>query len=81
MPICTVPSIKSADGNIYKAYGGLRLKKFLDAFQKTDSRAILFRTPSACAIIALPAPRQPGPNNRCPCGSGRKFKRCHGLPS
>jgi hypothetical protein len=36
MPICSIPSIKSADGNIYKAYGGLRLKKFIDAFQKTD---------------------------------------------
>ena len=35
MPICSIPSIQSADGNIYKAYGGLRLKKFLDAFQKT----------------------------------------------
>jgi hypothetical protein len=30
---------------------------------------------------ALPAPRQTGPNDRCPCGSGKKFKRCHGLPS
>jgi hypothetical protein len=36
MPICTVPSVRSADGNIYKAYGGLRLKKFLDAFQNND---------------------------------------------
>jgi hypothetical protein len=38
MPICwrTDPASKSADGNTYKAYGGLRLKKFLDAFQKTD---------------------------------------------
>ena len=35
MPICTVPTITGADGNIYKAYGGLRLKKFIDAFQKT----------------------------------------------
>ena len=32
MPICTVPAQKSADGNIYKAYGGLRLKKFIDAY-------------------------------------------------
>ena len=23
-------------------------------------------------------PRKPGRNDRCPCGSGRKFKRCHG---
>ena len=32
MPICRVDSIRSADGNIYKAYGGLRLKRFIDAF-------------------------------------------------
>jgi hypothetical protein len=32
MPICSDPNQKSADGNIYKAYGGLRLKKFVDAF-------------------------------------------------
>ncbi|HJX66889.1 MAG TPA: hypothetical protein VJ860_23405 [Polyangia bacterium] len=32
MPICAIPSQKSADGNIYKAYGGLRLKQFIDAF-------------------------------------------------
>jgi hypothetical protein len=32
MPICSVPSITAADGNVYKAYGGLRLKKFIDAF-------------------------------------------------
>jgi hypothetical protein len=32
MPICTIPTQKAADGNIYKAYGALRLKKFIDAF-------------------------------------------------
>lgn len=32
MPICTLPDQKSADGNIYKAYAGLRLKKFIDGF-------------------------------------------------
>jgi hypothetical protein len=36
MPICSVADRKSADGNIYKAYGGLRLKKFLDAFKKPN---------------------------------------------
>jgi len=36
---------------------------------------------AAKAGVALPAPRQPKPNDHCPCGSGRKFKRCHGLPS
>jgi hypothetical protein len=31
MPICQDPNQQAADGNIYKAYGGLRLKKFIDA--------------------------------------------------
>jgi hypothetical protein len=32
IPICSIPTLKSADGNVYKAYGGLRLKKFIDGF-------------------------------------------------
>jgi uncharacterized protein YecA (UPF0149 family) len=24
---------------------------------------------------------RPGRNERCPCGSGMKFKRCHGSPT
>jgi hypothetical protein len=32
MPICSDPAQTSNDGNIYKAYGGLRLKQFIDAF-------------------------------------------------
>jgi hypothetical protein len=36
LPICKVASQKSADGNIYKAYGGFRLKKFIDTFNKTN---------------------------------------------
>jgi hypothetical protein len=42
MPICSIPSQNSADGNIYKAYGGLRLKEFVDSFQRTgeDGRVI-----------------------------------------
>ena len=37
---------------------------------------------------AIRDPRQPihkiavpGRNDLCPCGSGKKFKRCHGAPS
>jgi hypothetical protein len=33
------------------------------------------------AGVLLPAPSPTGPNDRCPCGSGKKYKRCHGLPS
>ncbi len=38
MPICTIPSMRSADGNIYKAYGGFRLKKFIDSFGNNGQR-------------------------------------------
>jgi hypothetical protein len=47
MPICQIPSITTLpagpDANIYKVYGGLRLKKFLDAFQKTDQAGNLIQ--------------------------------------
>lgn len=26
------------------------------------------------------APRRPQRNHPCPCGSGKKFKKCHGRP-
>jgi len=29
---------------------------------------------------ATPRPRAPGRNDPCPCGSGKKFKHCHGRP-
>jgi len=32
LPICQVPAVHSADGNIYKAYGALRHKEFINAF-------------------------------------------------
>jgi hypothetical protein len=40
MPICTIPTQTSADGNIYKAYGGLRLQKFVDAFKRNDPKGV-----------------------------------------
>jgi len=38
MPICKIPSTTAADGNIYKAYAGFRLKQFVDAFRKGSDR-------------------------------------------
>ena len=32
MPTCLDPARKAPDGNIYKAYGGLRLKQFIDSY-------------------------------------------------
>jgi hypothetical protein len=28
--------------------------------------------------VAAPAPAKPGRNDPCPCGSGKKYKKCHG---
>jgi hypothetical protein len=36
MPICKLPDQQSVDGNIYKAYGGFRLKRFLNGFQQPN---------------------------------------------
>ncbi len=44
-------------------------------------------SPGAQAVNKLPAPGQvvggggPSRNGPCPCGSGKKYKRCHGAPN
>ena len=51
MPICEIPSQRAADGSIYKAYGGLRVKQFLDAFRRYDSENVpLDNTFSICKL-------------------------------
>ncbi len=37
--------------------------------------------PSLVPVVSKPASvSRVGPNQPCPCGSGQKFKRCHGAP-
>jgi hypothetical protein len=61
MPICKIPSQKSNDGNIYKAYGGLRLKKFVDYFRRTDSDGVSIQnTFSICKSNFMDAMRMLG---------------------
>jgi len=38
MPICWNPTVQASDGNIYKAYGGLRHNKFVSAFGANGQR-------------------------------------------
>ena len=40
---------------------------------------IAFGWPSPAPVPAVAAPRQVRRNDPCPCGSGRKFKRCCGI--
>jgi hypothetical protein len=55
MPICSVPTIKSADGNIYKAYGGLRLKKFIDSFGANGQHFSICNSDFSDAMIRIGA--------------------------
>jgi hypothetical protein len=48
------------------------------AATKTDSALPHAPLPSLTPFKHDPAVRQAGPNERCPCGSGRKYKKCCG---
>jgi hypothetical protein len=54
MPVCTVPNVKDSMGNIFRAYGGLRLKKFIDGFGANG------RTYSICNSDLAPVMTQIG---------------------
>jgi preprotein translocase subunit SecA len=43
------------------------------------ARRLRENRPQAAAVAARPAGRKVGRNDPCPCGSGKKYKRCHGL--
>jgi hypothetical protein len=54
MPVCLAPaSPKSKDGSIYKAYAGLRLKKFIDAFGKNGQRFSICNPDFSDAMTAI----------------------------
>jgi hypothetical protein len=54
MPICWDASQTSNDGNIYKAYGGLRLKKFIDAFGVFGQMFSICKSDLTNAILQVP---------------------------
>lgn len=61
------------------------LRDYLDARKGQDA---IPSTPAPVAVVRLPSPPpasakpvyKAGRNDPCPCGSGRKFKVCHGGP-
>jgi hypothetical protein len=61
---------------------GVTLRDYLDA--RRASVAAAPSPPSALAPAAVaqsgpvPGPRKPGFHDPCPCGSGKKFGKCHG---
>ena len=55
-----------------------RLRRWEGELEARDQRAELTVKMSAQPRAA---PTKVGRNERCPCGSGLKYKHCHGLPS
>jgi hypothetical protein len=55
---------------------GERLRRWEDELEVQERRAALV---SKLASRDSPVRSKIGRNERCPCGSGRKFKHCHGL--
>jgi preprotein translocase subunit SecA len=49
-------------------------------FQHPDPEAALAAAIAPAAAVPLPAGAVPrvGRNDPCPCGSGKKYKQCHG---
>ena len=61
------------------AMGAMLGAKFSALFMVASAAVLLLaavRWP--LAHIAAAAPERVGPNSPCPCGSGRKYKKCHG---
>lgn len=85
------PVVLLKAGATFEALGELApsqeyFRRYTEAMQRPASAGSL--AAAAKAGVDLPpragaTARDPpvGPNDRCPCGSGRKYKRCHGLPS
>lgn len=49
------------------------IDKYLDDLPQIVTKATL---PDGTHVLQLTAPPRIGPNDKCPCGSGSKYKRC-----
>jgi uncharacterized protein len=60
----------------------LRRGRFADEVMQilADEKAVSLQPAPARAAPAQTAPARARRNDPCPCGSGRKFKQCHGKP-
>ena len=51
----------------------------ITAFEDTAATAPIGSTPERAEPIRRDTPKV-GRNDPCPCGSGKKYKKCHGAP-
>ncbi|MGI5865570.1 MAG: SEC-C metal-binding domain-containing protein [Myxococcales bacterium] len=79
------PVVLLKAGGTYEALGEadkaqLYLRFYTEVMQNPHSAASIAAA-SKVGVALPPRPRAPGVNEKCPCGSGKKYKRCHGLAS
>jgi hypothetical protein len=67
-PNATILWTWHADGSAVDPVLLTEMARVLRAMQSAPSRA----------PVAAVSPAEPGRNEPCPCGSGKKFKKCHG---
>jgi uncharacterized protein len=71
--------IRTPDGEAGLNYLCAGLKRFfLHSRERLERLAAPERSPAATRRIAPGQPGMPGRNDPCPCGSGRKYKKCCG---
>jgi preprotein translocase subunit SecA len=59
----------------------LYLRFYTEVMQNPHSAGSIAAASKVGVPLPPPAARGTGPNDKCPCGSGKKYKRCHGLAS
>jgi preprotein translocase subunit SecA len=73
----------------YKTQAFKMFEELLDTIDRTTVKTFFNNLPRYAATIqqhmatgaARPRDLKVGPNEPCPCGSGKKFKKCHGAPN
>ncbi|MGB5756228.1 MAG: SEC-C domain-containing protein, partial [Acidimicrobiales bacterium] len=53
---------------------------FVEAYRRLSSAEVDSEILDLLAELTMPARDRSGRNDPCPCGSGKKYKRCHGGP-
>jgi SEC-C motif/Family of unknown function (DUF5677) len=72
------PSTELVHDALATAYDALSLLAVLATDESNVADPDMQLDTDRIMFIVLPGEAQPGRNDRCPCGSGTKYKHCHG---
>ena len=72
------PEVKQAAPEMRNDYSGYRASKESTAEQDVQRNAAAAPQGAPQKVMPLKAAPKVGRNDMCPCGSGKKFKNCHG---